>query len=447
MDPERRSKSELKARPEISVKVAAPTTVNYLLGREITEPYGSIFTLGGKPIHICAVSDSQSGSTEYLAILNHGLEGFSFYLFLHAVAPNKDDSLLAVKADFELSDLKDGYHGRFLLPLHKEALREDWNEFERHRPAFLETIRYRREHLESQLNTAMSFEKAKKAFLAGYYWRRWWRSSHVRNFRNRFVQYLKDNGENWVEGSSLNAISQKLNKNKSKRNRVLTGFFEALNEDEKRQLIHAYAQARDGFVASMDDWQGTVYKDRKGFKVESKGVGRIQININNVISAQAQLTEVNGLIRGDLLGETVKSTNFIVPVIRWRKDGDGKRTWQFDFLEDAEDPVAKCFWEFSKPLIDSSEQEGLDFDLRRFNPLAGLLAVAYFSPAVRRNWPKHKRLPRRAYEEIGQGDRERRPQFMGAVQVTGFALQVRQRIMQKSPFPEAAENHLEQTAT
>lgn len=103
-----------------------------------------------------------------------------------------------------------------------------------------------------------------------------------------------------------------------------------------------------------------------------------------------------------------KSTRYVgggrkvAPLISWQRDETGKR--QFIF-ERAPQP--------------STEEVSVDGVL-------GALAVAYFSPEIRKEWPKH----------LGIGDS--RKQFMGAAQVPVLALMRRAQLL-KSPFIEQAE--------
>lgn len=205
----------------------------------------------------------------------------------------------------------------------------------------------------------------------------------------------------------------------------LSVFFNTLlgYEGRLREALNRFS----GKLSQIEE-PGIINTGTEGIKIQSKGSGRIQVNLDKLFKAEMDLEEdERGRLKFRIFPETVGSTNFLIPVVRWRRSGIGKRSLVLDFLDESVSPLVK------ETLGLDKIPEELDFDNRRLNPLLGVLSIAYFSPEVRKNWPKTQRLNKGGYQ-----------QFMGPAQVPVLALQRRNQILQ-SGFFSAAEEHVEKT--
>lgn len=124
--------------------------------------------------------------------------------------------------------------------------------------------------------------------------------------------------------------------------------------------------------------------------------------------------------------DALKGNLSLIPMIRWQRDAGGKRSYIFDVLS-ADRPFEESLRRFA---IESSVKIDTEsvFWVKHFSPLTGLLAVSYFTPEVRANWPQNQCL-----------GTEPQKQFMGPAQVPVLALQRKEEILESQFFTACEE--------
>lgn len=126
----------------------------------------------------------------------------------------------------------------------------------------------------------------------------------------------------------------------------------------------------------------------------------------------------------------LENTNYIIPAVSWTRDKNGNRSWDLEGTND--DFYRSCAEQFARENIHAPE--GLEFDIERIDPIAGLMTTLYVNPEIKKLWEMHQGFVPGGFQ-----------QGMGAPQAPVRALLGKEEIITSDLLPQT-EKHLARTA-
>lgn len=364
------------------------------------------------------------------------LNGQQLLGFLKEIAPNKrlGETADAVISDWNILDRIQDPNAAFarrLVDLHKQ-LGSSWAEFAKSQPGFLSTMNaarmpyFDRLYYTSSIASLLPVDEtlAERAF-----------GDLVLSASTTILQILdifQKSGMPDADSFVLGALRSEVNKKRHLPQKSITRVdtmqrrFQSWHPSRKRTFLK-------GLVSALSDEQHTIVMKRAVDELydtfefpDGKEYAYPRSLLKNETLAEAfakRNTAVDGVYEGQFINLPPKRPGRrdrvdvlipgsmrriadgakISPLISWQRDRNGVRKFVFE------------------------RQTYIDDGVRFRDGVLGALAVAYFSPDIRAEWP----------EEMSIGDS--RKQFMGAAQIPVLAL-LRQKQLLKSDFVEATES-------
>lgn len=428
----KRSYSQKETQTESELVFAPPTTLNDLLHTTVPD-YAIVtsapnvpaeqetfeyLTLGTAPFHI-AKREVRNGIIEFFGIPDFRLTTFPLYLLLRKNAINTFvDSPGGIRADLELPHLDDKENkARYK----RHARMPNWNELiDQYNPlyeVFLE------EMLPNTLYRAASYAYSERD-LTG-------RTAEylMSNPRDPFPDYLFD--------QSVEQLAElvKASSDVTQPGPATLAAFHALSPEEQYRLILEHQSAHRMLSTPKPGMEHLHRQAFLGMSFEAIGHDTLLTRIGSSYKAQAHLQTAK-----DPLGttypyykiddETVESTNFVVPLLRWKSDGKS-RSWNIQRVstEDKQTWIQR---------LGITVPQGLEFTSDKLNALAGLSVVPYVYQDLKTQWKDV-----RGYHESNQKGTEKGKgptNQMMSVQTLVVLLQEKDRFI-NNPLIQAAEEH------
>lgn len=352
---------------ETEIVLAPPATANELLNTTIAEPEN--LSLARAPLHIATIQQNPQ-TREYLIIPDNSLTQRKLFNFLRRVSPSKNSpNIPGVIADWEMPDMQ-GAENRRLQNLHGVKLGDDWVNFEKHRKILLDVLRIR---------------------------------DHV--LQDFFLQ---------TDNANQNMLVEIVRRKRS--------------PDSPSRLVI-------GFVFPKHDGGENIIYAREIRRRDTQQVLSGEFRFENYYAQAEYITKKGESMRYRIIPESVRFKHFLLPVVRWQKTETFsniekpkiERKWALDFIDERNSMYA-----VAKPILEKHAiPETENLDIKRLNPLAGLLLVAYYSPEIIENWP----------DKIGFGGDFK--QTMGPAQIPVLALMKKNELLQ-TEFIRAVEKYAEE---
>lgn len=435
--------------PTLSELTFAPvTTVNRLLGSTVKQL--NDLNLANAPLHV-GIIESGDGQREYIALFDKALTQTSLHHLLNGAAPDKEFGkyVSAATGDFVMPDeARRGVPGQDKRLKRHEALGKVWTDFMQHRPLFLEILSNQddfvipkkydiRFHYSTFGQIKSQFPNHIAHMSEGDLRRCLASESEV--LSSRFAEFLRNQprtkNKQWTRRTRSTVETMKGFSHLGHQNRVrlFSRFYEQLDDESRDGLVKSYIQKgfRTFLLHLNKEDKIPVYAAGVKGDGDLQEIPELPIDIENAnLKAQvgiygADKQEVNfHIIEG-----SQRWRHFLEPVVRWKKASDQKREFILD-------PLSITQWEIVKVLKPFLEQNGwpeVSLDMKRLNPLAGVLALAFLSQEIVQTWPL--RMPD---NEDGQR--------MGSAQASVLAL-IRQQDLLKSPLLDTMEQYGNQHLT
>jgi hypothetical protein len=385
-------------RNEVVIKRAPVVTATELLGGKVEE-FGGL-RLAESPIHGFRI-ERPTGVEIFAFMPEARLGQDQFHRLLHSVAPAlpKDEGYLdlgSIMDDMELIDPENPRRLRYLDAIHKK-LGRDWTDYESHFPLLFETLQ------------DMGTDVVKGLIASGH-------GYGMHSFRFKGIP-VGNKYRVWSASDEVVLDSSPWTDNPQPEAEV-----ELRYEDDWYDLTTG--ESRSGH--RDDD------KRRIALTLKLNEAGRrVEVQYKDIFKAEIPSYKFRGnqdLRYVDTSGVEIVSANDLIPAFRISIGNNDKRKWN---VAPEADGVGAGILE---PYIESfGLPQELVYDIRRFNPIAGLLTAAHLSPEITGTWSEKEKIP------------GSRPNDMGGAQVQVRVLQER-RALANSAVMVALADHVKRNA-
>ncbi len=393
-------------------EVLPTTTIGKLFGSQITEPNLSLSTA---PLIIAKIS--RGNISEYLACLNQPLTRSTLYPFLEHAAPNKvrRAEIIGVIGDWEAPD-QESFERRKKM---HEKLGDSWNEFERNRKLYLETIssfdRLPRNEHHGPLKTLAQVRQDfldRKTHIREDDLRRLIQSNGLAGVRDALAKFIKTTpkarrSRQIQEADLAKTLDQFTRWGAKNRSKTLQSFVSSTDGDTQEQFLQEYALSLYKTFMARDKHEKPVMvyaKEVTDIDATQQQLDGVTVRYGNILVEGAPTVFGNSI---QYLPKSIHYGKFIMPVLHWatKIDGDNTSREWLQKLPDYDNIPPEFIVIAQNWAINPSEA------VTMLNPLAGLLTIAYFSQDVVNSWPQFVGLPT-----------SNMPNFMGPAQVPVLAL-------------------------
>ncbi len=384
-----------------------PTSVEEIVRKKMKD--SGIVDLVKAPLHVAKLPVDEH-TTSYVAVIDKPLSQFAFIHFLNSASPSPykyyDYMTRAVIADWQMPDNLNS-EDRRLNHVHAEGLGQSWQEFERHRRLFLEVLK-----TEDKLPAPVTKGKVLSVSdVAGDFMFQGVKmgGKELLTLLSSDEQLMQGFGEFFratdIRGynkkdpaSALRAFAKTGQKRRAK---LLRHFLQHSSPEMQDRMLQQYAQvAFNSFVEPKEQGAKRFFTR----KVQQGREETLDANAGNCtlrypnFSIEGKPTLVRGRMGYQLIPESVRYRSFVKPLLHWQTSTDPETTemqrkWVMDLPND--EKVAESTWHF----VDKNTIEGNPVDLKRLNPLVGIVTIPYFSFEVRNKWPRSVGLPNGRYEQ------------------------------------------------
>lgn len=378
---------------ETKFRFAPPTTVKDLLGRSSLETKG--LGLYDAAIHIGVRSRPRLGLDEYMAVIDSGLYGDDLNNFLLSVAPNKGgfQRRSGTIADLQMPDLINP-EDRGLEILHR-ALGRVWDIHELSRPPILSALRVnpvevcplttddvRRQNDDFFLTRVVYGHLGELIKLVT--------SEAMGEFRGRLIKTVKESPKS-AKKSYWNITDSQLAEKfwswgAKKRIKALKLAFTRSDEDTKNAVADFCREQIKGNDYRIKLIEHRNYDTQHRYlEAKAKPDNTAEVRDTNwYLTFQIQRDE-----KGKIIGinpSFAHPNHFVKPLLRWTINQEGtKRDWILEPFGVASS--SEVSW------LVQPDSLPIPRDIKRLNPLVGLLSAAYFSPDLTSHWPTEMSLP------------------------------------------------------
>lgn len=400
------------------------TSATELLGTDEGNP-----VIGSAPIYVASSSDEEG--TDYAALIKKSVRREELLALLEGASPVRGMNAFAIDADWRMPDeTETNNYYRNLLALHTEGLGNFWQLFERYRHLFLRVLNAQEKEPFATLqdrrvryNTAEDLEacfrgiadkirKREMAFLLNVLLET--RGASMRLFmseigRQKKWNRLQQGGANFAkwDGSLLRRFIHEVIASQLKLTRDMAcAFFDS-----------SYVK----FPLPGDNGIAYVNNNTDDARIVRTALDHENISDGKYVGQLALIPLEKGSLRASVLLLQRPQVPSMYPLLRWRKEGDGSRQWNYDALE------GKAIEDGAQLVRDVEEELQGD---QALNPLLGLIALANIrARTIVETWPKRMALPDSVID-----------QRMSSAQVPVLVPMHESDLLDRSPLLPALEN-------